>query len=79
MKMSPIHVTSVEVFDVFRTMSSDMDAQDKPFSFEIVKVFMEKVTELGMLIGRFLVLSVLELCVTGNKLHSSVNAVSFAF
>ena len=53
MKISPMHVNSVEVFDVFRTMSSDMDTQDKPVSFEIVKDFMEKVTDLGKLIGRF--------------------------
>ena len=37
----------VEVFDIFRNMSSDMDSEDKPFSLEIVKGFMETVTNLG--------------------------------
>jgi hypothetical protein len=40
---------SVEVFDIFRNMSSDMDSEDKPFSFEIVKGFMETVTNLGVI------------------------------
>ena len=49
--MTLLRVNRVEVFDVFRAMSSDMDAHDKPFSFETVKGFMEKITELGMSSG----------------------------
>ena len=58
-RVTLLHVNRVEVFDVFRAMSSDMDAQDKPFSFDIVKGFMEKITELGMSSGANMVESIM--------------------
>ena len=38
-------VCRVEVFDVFRDMSQTLDQDQRPFTFETVKAFMQKITE----------------------------------
>jgi hypothetical protein len=42
---STAEIRREEVFEVFNTISFLFDTQEKPFSFEVVKYFMEKITE----------------------------------
>lgn len=42
---STLEIHREEVFEVFNTISFLFDTQEKPFSFEVVKYFMGKITE----------------------------------
>ena len=39
-------LTRKEVFEIFRSMSTDLDVEEKPFSFDVIKRFMTRIQEL---------------------------------